>query len=67
MLKIIIASIAAAISMVVASLLSHWLTDLGVHPVLILLCLVLVAVVIGILVPVAAALIVKRWRNSHED
>ena len=64
MIRVIIASIAAVISMVVASVLSHWLSELGVHPVLILLCLVLEAVVIGVLVPVIAALIVKRWRNS---
>lgn len=65
MKKIIIAGIAAVISMVVASFLSRWLSSLGLHPVLILLCLVLEAVLIGILVPYVAVLILKR-RNRHE-
>ena len=65
MIRVIIAGIAAIISMVVASFLSQWLSSLGLHPVLILLCLVLEAVLIGILVPCVAVLILKR-RNRHE-
>ena len=60
MKKNIIAGIAAIISMVVASFLSRWLSSLGLHPVLILLCLLLEAVLVGILVPYVAVLILKR-------
>lgn len=64
MKKVIIAGIAAVISMVVASFLSRWLSSLGFHPVLILLCLVLEAVLVGILVPYVAVLILKRRKKD---